>query len=139
MDSQPALRTRLQHHRADREARIQGPQVFRHRHHDDPQRHGTLLPCCAAARKRLPRYSLPPPSLVAQTWTRLREMAAGRRLSDQNGRAGSCDARQSSPKCRGNNHRSAASATDSDPHVSPPTHHGRATIATRRTGLGVGR
>ena len=35
---------------------------------------------------------LPPPSLVAQTWTRLREMAADRRLSDQNGRAGSWDA-----------------------------------------------
>ena len=86
------------------------PQVFRHGHHDDPQRHGTLLPCCAAARKGLPRYSLPPPSLVAQTWTRLREMAADRRLSDQNGRVGSWDARQSSSNCRRNNHRSAAAA-----------------------------
>ena len=63
---------------------------------------------CSAARKGLPRYPLPPLSLVAQTWTRLREMAADCRLSDHNGRVGSWNARQSSSKCRRNNHRSAA-------------------------------
>ena len=91
-----------------------------------------MVRCC-------PAFLTAPPPLV-QTWTRLREMAADRRVSDQNGRVGSWDARQSSSNCRRNNHRSAAAgASDSDPHVSPPTHHGRATIATRRTGLGVGR
>ena len=82
----------------------------RHRHHDDPQRHGTLLRCTQG----LPRYPLPPLSLVAQTWTRLREMAADCRLSDHNGRVGSWNARQSSSKCRRNNHRSAAAGAQRD-------------------------
>ena len=93
---------------------FKAPQAFRHRHHADPKRHGTLLPCCAAARKGLPRYSLPPPSLVAQTWTRLRELAAYRRLSDQNDRVGSWDARPSSSKRRQTNHRAAAAGAQRD-------------------------